>query len=143
MRSKPSRSPDSRENRESTLLASYTAQARGYAEALTIAQDLPADFGQGGDHNERLERVLALLDKVAQIETDARETKRLWLACGDEPSRELTAVLDRVSALITQLSEHIGQAERAALAQKSRLTPQLDDAIRGRAMQQAYRRVES
>jgi len=123
---------------ETRLVTAYRNEAACYSEALQAARDLDAALRQGQNQNVPLERMLALFDRIAVIEADMSECKRLWQQSSRRPGPELQAVLFQVEDLIQAMRGCVVAAEQQARAVSDRLAPQLDQLVRGRQMQRAY-----
>jgi hypothetical protein len=129
---------ESTRSAEALLFAAYQEEAGRYAAALQVAEALRSGAGQTGTADEKLPQMLAHLDAVAAIEARIMETKRWWVATGQQPGPQLRAVLEQVTQLIERLAVCVRETELAALAEKQSLLPELDSAARVWQMQRAY-----
>lgn len=122
------------------LFTAYQQEAECYAQALRLADDLPAALQQGEDSAEKMRQVLACFNEVRAIEDRIAETKQHWIDDGQRPDDEFKAVLDRITDLLERLSARLQEAEQQAAARKISLIPELDSLIRTQQMQRAYNR---
>ncbi len=122
---------------QQVLTAAYTEEATRYERALELAKRLPKNLQTGQAPEEQLQEISHALNEVALIEARIAEAKDAWHLSGEKPGPELKHVLTRVAELIEGLMGHVTAAENEAIAQKERLAPELDAAIRGQRMQRA------
>lgn len=125
---------------EALLCTAYREEADCYAQALRLAEELPAALGPGGSSPEKLQKILDCFDRVAAIEGRINETKKTWRSGAPGPGPELKTVLDHITQLIEHLQSRMSDVEKQASAQKELLEPKLDASIRGQRMQRAYER---
>jgi hypothetical protein len=123
---------------EEKLCAAYRQQADCYRRAVAVVAQVPAALAQA-DQGVLMKRLAAILDDIAAIDSGMRASKQAWQAAGRSPGPELQAAVGEVGGLIQELLRHVGSAEQQALAVTKRLAPELDQLIRSRQMQTAYR----
>lgn len=125
---------------QAVLQAALERQAECYAAALQPAAELAAACGRGEPIDERLQQVLARLSSIAEQEASITAVKEQWEKSGRPAGPVLRVALDRVAALIRQLSRELQTIEEAARARRDRLAAELDVCNRQRQMQRAYQR---
>ncbi len=125
---------------QAVLHAALERQAERYAAALQPAAELAAACGRGEPIDERLQQVIACLGDIAAQEASIAAVKKQWDKSGRPAGPALRAALDRVAALIRQLSGELQTIEEAARVRRDRLAAELDVCNRRRQMQRAYLR---
>jgi hypothetical protein len=123
---------------EANLCAAYREEIDRYERAVQLVEGLPAALQDGTGGGEVLPQVLARLDEVAAIEAQITESKRRWREGERKPGPQLQHAIARLRELVERLSALIRAAEQQALAEKERLAPALDAAVRSRQMLRAY-----
>jgi hypothetical protein len=131
---------DAAAHREALLHAAFVQEADCYAQALRLAGELAEACGRGEPIDDRLGRVLELLDEVAGHEARIAPHKQRWEQAGRHAGPELRAVMDRIAALIRELGRHIHTIEEAARLRRDQIGAELDVCDRRRRMQRAYLR---
>ncbi len=125
---------------QAVLHAALERQAEHYAAALQPAIELAAACGRGEPIDERLQQVFTCFSDIAEQEASIVEVKEQWDKSGRPAGPALRCALDRVAALIRQLSGELQTIEEAARVRRDRLADELDVCNRRRQMQRAYLR---
>ncbi len=120
--------------------AAFVRQADCYARAVPLAAELAEACGRGEHPDDRLRRVLELLDEVAASEAGIASEKRRWEQEGRRAGVALRGVMARAADLIRQLAGHLRTIEESARARRDVLAAELDACNRRRQMQRAYLR---
>ncbi len=120
------------------LRAGCLEEIREYENALRLAKDVVTDLERGEATTPRLAELQMALDRIANIEGQLTDSKRLWLAEKKTPNPDLAAAIDRMRRLIESITELVRRAEELAKAQKNRLLPEIDAAARSQQMRRAY-----
>jgi hypothetical protein len=120
------------------LCAGYAEEARHYARALTLAEQLEATLGRGQSVAPLLGGIGEVLGEVQAVENRLAPLKAHWRATGEKPGVGLATTLDEVADMIRRLHTLVESACLRATQQKDHLVPELDDAIRRRHMRRAY-----
>jgi hypothetical protein len=123
---------------QDTLCSAYGEEAALYAKALDLAEQLALGLRNGDKIDVLLQRLVGVLAEVNAVESQLAGTKLRWQESGQQPDNELRAVLSRLEGLIRSVQEHVQEAEQEARKRQARLTPELDNLIRGRLMRRAY-----
>ena len=90
--------------------------------------------------NDRLQQVLSPLGAIAEQDSHIAGIKRQWQEAGRPAGPALRAVLERVAALIRQVSTELQVIEEAVRARRDHLAAELDGCNRRCQMQRAYLR---
>jgi hypothetical protein len=125
---------------QAMLQAALEHEAACYEAALQPAAELAAACGRGEPIDDRLQQVLAHLGAIAEHEFHIAAVKRQWQEAGRPAGPALRAVLDRIAALIRQLSREMQVIEEAVRARRDQLAAELDGCNRRCQMQRAYLR---
>lgn len=123
---------------EERLSECYRAQAEQYELALETVMSLRDSSNEVQRTDHPLSQIQSCLDRVAQIDEQAKSIRAQWESAGCRPGGHLSGQLKRVQGLIEQLIGRIDEAEQAARKAKERLMPRLDDESRRRKMRSAY-----
>jgi len=125
---------------QAVLHAALEREAASYEAALQLAAEQGAACGRGEAIDDRLQQVFARLGEVAEQETRIAALKRQWEEDGRPAGPALRTMLDRLAALIRQLTRELHVIEDAARARRDQLAAELDVCNRRRQMQRAYLR---
>lgn len=115
---------------ERDLCATYAHEVHIYTQALTLAEQISTQVGQGADSNELLERIAELLAEVGMLEHEAQNTRERWRREAAHPGPELHGHLSHIATLIQKMQTHLAGAMHSAAEHKRTLTADLDDAAR-------------
>lgn len=125
---------------QAVLHTALEREAACYEAALRPASELAAACRRGEPIDDRLQQVLAHLGAIAEQESYLAEVKRQWQEAGRPVGPALRGMLDRVAALIRQVSAELQVIEEAVRARRDQLAAELDGCNRRRQMQRAYLR---
>jgi cell division septum initiation protein DivIVA len=123
---------------ESLLCVACVAEADRYERAIRIARNLKVVLQEDQSCEDAIEQLQAILDEVAQIETQVVEPKRIWQAGGRKTGPALSVALERMTTALRQLAGEIQGAEQSARTQMKTLAAHLDTSIKGCRMLRAY-----
>lgn len=122
------------------LQAALEREAASYEAALRPAAELAAACRRGEPIDDRLQQVLAHMGAIAEQESHLAGIKRQWQQAGRPTGPALRGVLDRVAALIRQVSAELHVIEEAVRGRRDQLAAELDGCNRRCQMQRAYLR---
>lgn len=128
------------EDMQIILQATLERQAACYEAALRALAELAAVRGRGEAAGDRLQHIFAPLNEVAEHEAPIAHVKRHWQQIGRPAGPALRAAIERVAALIRQLSRELHTIEDMARLRRDELAAELDGYNRRCQMQRAYLR---
>jgi hypothetical protein len=123
---------------QAILQASFAQQAEGYTAVLQQAVELAAVCERGESIDDRLHAMLAQLQAIPEQQAGLAAIKRQWEDMGRPTDAGLRRMMDRVAALIRQVSRQIQIIEAAARRRRDQLAVEIDVCNRQRQMQRAY-----
>ena len=125
---------------QAILHTALVQQAQGYAVVLQQAAELAVACLRGETIDERLQPILAELQRLAQREADLAWVKEQWEKANRPADAPLRRVLDQLAALIRQVGRELNTIEACARRRREELAAELDVCNRLRQMQRAYQR---
>lgn len=125
---------------QAVLHAALEREAACYEAALRTAAEQAAACRRGEPIDDRLRQVFAHLGEIAEQEAHIAAVKQQWHRAGRPAAPPLRTLLDRLAALIRQLSRELHTIEEAARARREELAAELDACNRRCQMQRAYLR---
>lgn len=126
-----------------SALAYLAKLGEHYQNAHIVAIQLSSSYPNQGDRDSLLR---ALQDNLAAISNfeNAHVDDRNWLlSAGTSKSADVKQELSRVRSLIESVLQAVSAAEKAALAARAQLTPQLDERTIARQVKSAYQAAAS
>lgn len=122
----------------SRALAYLAKLGERYQHAYTVAIQLSSSCGNPRDRDALLRDLQEDLAAIASFESEHVDDRNLLLSAGRSKSADLKSELSRVRTLIENVLQAVAAAERAAVAARSQLTPQLDERTKARQVKAAY-----
>lgn len=118
---------------------SYLAKlGEHYQHACTVALQLSSSDGNQRDRDSLLRDLKVSLVAIAMFEDEHIDDRNRLLSAGKSKSAEINRELSRVRKLIETVLQAVSTAESAAVAARSKLTPQLDERTKARQVKAAY-----
>lgn len=131
--------PSPPNNLEQDLTQQLRLASAPYRRALAILADGAGPAPGAPDWNAALTRLQPVMRQIQELEGTLSPLRESWIQSGRRGGQELKGLLAEHRQLLESLLSRIDALETRLRARRGELQPQVDQFLRHRQMQKAYR----